>query len=276
MTVTVVSVLFLLTVSLSSSAHVLPLNMAEDSVDDSYEGCRSAMNTLVRSEYMKHDKNNTPGFAAAWKNALDQCPKDGLDKNQCAAIYLYTRNCSGNKDCSDLQFNKVTSNGKEKYKFGNFQFYTLHFFLTDAIKQLKRNRTGCVITYRRTRDTFQTDVLNQTVRFGFFTSSSLKKDLIKFGNTSCFEVKTCFGAAVEKYSAFPKKNEVLIPPYEVFRISSIEKNTWCKVVYKLKSVGKRSDLQCAKTNSSSAAGAPSLYLTVLLLIQYTVQYRYSI
>ncbi|XP_072533221.1 GPI-linked NAD(P)(+)--arginine ADP-ribosyltransferase 1-like [Salminus brasiliensis] len=267
MAVFVVSVLFLVTVFLTiwkSSADVLPLDMAEGSVDDSYDGCKDAMNALVMSNYFEYEKKNTPGFSNAWKVSLSKYVKAELGKYQSVAIYMYTREPVCRNDCSYSEFNTATRHLKEAYKSGHFQFYTLHFFLTDAIQQLKQNQTGCVTTYRKTKVTFQTDVLNQTVRFGSFTSSSLVKSLTGFGNKSCFEVFTCFGAAVEKYSAFSNEREVLIPPYEVFRITSIEENTWCEVVYILKSVGKRSDLRCAKTNSSSAAGAPSLYLSTLL------------
>ncbi|XP_072533220.1 NAD(P)(+)--arginine ADP-ribosyltransferase 1-like [Salminus brasiliensis] len=251
MKVSVVSMLLLLTVYLSirrCSADVLPLDMAKDSVDDAYDGCKDAMNKLVLSKYMEHEKKNTPGFAAAWKYALNKCSKDGLDKHQSAAIYLYTGNPEKNKNCSYREFNTATRNGKKAYKSGNFKFYTLFFFLTDAIQQLKQKQTGCLTTYRRTNVTFQTDVFNKTVRFGSFTSTSLNKASSRFGEKSCFQVYTCFGASVEKYSKFPHESEVLIPPYEVFRVTSIEKNKWCEVVYKLKSdKTTKSNLNCAKT-----------------------------
>ncbi|XP_072533222.1 NAD(P)(+)--arginine ADP-ribosyltransferase 1-like [Salminus brasiliensis] len=250
MTVSVVSVLFLLTVSLSaekSSADVLPLDMAKDSVDDAYDGCKDAMNKVVLSKYMEHEKKNTPGFSAAWNNALNKCSKDGLDKNQSAAIYLYTGNPEKNKNCSFREFNTATRNGKKAYKSENFKFYTLFFFLTDAVQQLNQKQNACLTTYRRTNVTFQTDVFNKTVRFGSFTSTSLNNDSVRFGNRSCFEIYTCFGASVQNYSKFQHESEVLIPPYEVFNVTSIEKKTWCEVVYKLNSSEtKRSDLNCAK------------------------------
>ncbi|XP_022540470.1 NAD(P)(+)--arginine ADP-ribosyltransferase 2-like [Astyanax mexicanus] len=263
MTVCVVGVLLLMTaVTLAASISIwkisameYPLDMAENSVDDSYEGCRDAMEKLVLSKYTKQERKKTPGFAAAWKIALNakKCSKEETFKKQCAAIYLYTGNPEINKNCSYIEFNAATRKGKAAYKSNSFQFYTLFFYLTDAVQQLKRKTKGCLTTYRRTNAKFPTNVRNKTIRFGSFTSTSLKEPPSRFGDKSCFEVETCFGADVTKYSKFPTESEVLVPPYEVFRVTKIKtkdkknKNLWCKVVYELKSIKKmRSDLKCAK------------------------------
>ncbi|XP_036429462.1 NAD(P)(+)--arginine ADP-ribosyltransferase 2-like [Colossoma macropomum] len=260
MTMSVATVLFLMTISFSirkSTGQVWPLDMAENSVDDSYEGCRDAMNRLVISKYIEDEKNNTPGFAAGWKKALNKCVKHGLGINQSAAIYMYTANPESMKNCSYTQFNKATRNGAADYQSGDFQFYTLHFFLTDAVQQLKKKQRSCVTTYRRTKDKFKTDVLNKKIRFGSFTSSSLKMNVTRFGEESCFQIKTCFGAAIEKFSKFPNEKEVLIPPYETFLVTAVKKkdkkkDLWCNVVYELKSAGKKSNLNCKKIPSGSA------------------------
>ncbi|XP_066535190.1 ecto-ADP-ribosyltransferase 5-like [Hoplias malabaricus] len=273
--------LFLLTTSLSEkkvSGQVFPLDMADNSVDDCYNGCREDMNKLVVSKYSEQEKKNTPGFSAAWESALIKCNKNGLGINQSAAIYMYTQEPQCRNDCSYTKFNIATSKGSEAYKSGDFQFYTLHFFLTDAIQQLKRKQKGCVTTFRRTRARFVTNVLNRKMRFGSFTSTSTNKNLIDFGEESCFKVKTCFGAAVDKYSAFPGEQEVLIPPYEVFLITAIKEknkqnNLWCNVVYELESVNTYSNLCCAKiTNSllgsqcSSSQGLVNSFFVTALLI----------
>ncbi|XP_036431180.1 NAD(P)(+)--arginine ADP-ribosyltransferase 2-like [Colossoma macropomum] len=266
-TMFVASVLFLMTISLSVKksirGEIQPLDMADNSVDDSYEGCKDAMYTLVMSKYMEHEQNATSSCSAAWNKALGNYIRNGLGVYQSTAISMYTENCIY------AQFNRVSRNGSAAYKSGDFQFYTLHFFLTDAIQQLKRNQTECVTTYRRTNIKFETGVLNKTVRFGSFTSSSLSKSLKEFGEESCFQIYTCFGAAVEKFSAFKNEKEVLIPPYETFLVTAIKKrhkqnNLWCKVVYELSSAGKRSNLQCIKNNNSSSAVLPSILIPVLL------------
>ncbi|XP_017580729.1 GPI-linked NAD(P)(+)--arginine ADP-ribosyltransferase 1-like [Pygocentrus nattereri] len=260
MTISVATVLFLMTISLSvrkSSGQALPLDMAENSVDDSFEGCKADMYKLVASKYTEQEINHTPGFSAAWQNALNNCNKVGLNVNQSAAIYMYTQAKSKNPDCSYKEFNNACRKEKAAYTSGDFKFYTLYFFLTEAVQQLKRQfsqRFFCVTSYRKTNITFTNVSLNQKIRFGSFASSSLNKTTIvnSFGEESCFKIKTCYGAKLKKYSALPHEQEVLIPPYEVFRITAIEKRDeknklWCKVVYELKSAGKRSDLKCIKT-----------------------------
>ncbi|XP_049336937.1 NAD(P)(+)--arginine ADP-ribosyltransferase 2-like [Astyanax mexicanus] len=230
---------------MESSAEEYRLDMAENSVDDYYEGCREDMNKLVRSKYIQNEKNNNPGFANAWKISLSEAKNGELGKYQSAAIYMYTREPNRGVDYSYNEFNKATRDGKQAYESGRFQFYTLFFYLTVAIQQLKPNPRECVTVYRRTDVNFQTDVIDHKIRFGAFTSTSHLQDLIYFGEESCFEVYTCYGADIEQYSAIPGEREVLIPPYEIFRVTAIQQNTWCKVVYELKSEGKRSNLNCA-------------------------------
>ncbi|XP_036429463.1 NAD(P)(+)--arginine ADP-ribosyltransferase 2-like [Colossoma macropomum] len=258
MTMSLVSVLFLMTISFcmrKSNGQVWPLDMAENSVDDSYEGCRDDMNKLVISEYIEYERKNTPGFAAGWKKALNNCKiLSILSINQCAAIYMYTADAENMKNCSYTQFNKATRNGAADYQSGDFQFYTLHFFLTDAVQELQKKQRVCFTTYRRTRVKFETDILNKKIRFGSFTSSSFNQHLTDFGNESCFQIYTCFGAAIENFSAYKIEKEVLIPPYETFLVTAIkekdkEKDLWCNVVYELKSAGKTSNLQCKKIKS---------------------------
>ncbi|XP_049336938.1 NAD(P)(+)--arginine ADP-ribosyltransferase 2-like [Astyanax mexicanus] len=253
MTLFVVSAPLLLIISVASvSAQNYPLGMAENSVDDDFVGCEKNMENTVVSKYIKLEKMNTPGFAAAWEKALNLCPKDVPNRNQCAAMYLYTGEKKGNS--SFKQFNAATHNGKEAYKSDKFQFYTLFFYLTDAVKQLKLKE--CLTVYRRTNYTYPTDVLNKEIRFGSFASTSLVEPPLHFGNKSCFEVETCFGANVTNNSRFSHEREVLIPPYEVFRVTKItkkdkqNKDLWCDVVYELKSTNyTKSDLNCAKVPS---------------------------
>ncbi|XP_051745770.1 ecto-ADP-ribosyltransferase 5-like, partial [Ctenopharyngodon idella] len=152
-------------------------------------------------------------------------------------------------------FNEAVRSGKQKYKAKTYEWYTLHFFLTRAIRKLKKIQNECVTTYRRTHSTYvKENVLNTEVRFGSFASSSFDQQVISgFGDKSCFEIYTCFGADLTEYSQHPKMQEVLIPPYETFKVKEIKEKTnknnlWCDTVYKLESFQERSDLRCAIVN----------------------------
>ncbi|XP_042558789.1 ATP-binding cassette sub-family B member 6-like [Clupea harengus] len=63
----------------------------------------------------------------------------------------------------------------------------------------------------------------------------------EMSNELCFEVRTCHGANVSKYSRYPEEKEVLIPPYETFKIKKVIKKgngqtvMNCDTVYQLES-----------------------------------------
>ncbi|XP_026159788.1 NAD(P)(+)--arginine ADP-ribosyltransferase 2-like [Mastacembelus armatus] len=225
---------------------VIPLNMAEDSVDDMYFGCSEEMMKKVEqlnSVQNKYDKE----FAGVWKRA-EQCASEkrikdeALTKEQLEAICAFTSNDIYGK------FNDAVRNDGKNYPFF-FHFPAFHFLLTSAIQSLNDNKT-CLTAYRRTNDIF-TGSKKQMIRFGSFASSSLNTTLTDFGNETCFQIKTCSGAYLKHYSVYPSEDEVLIPPYEVFKITKkiMGKNKIkglhdCKRVYILESAGGKSTLNC--------------------------------
>ncbi|XP_016322176.1 NAD(P)(+)--arginine ADP-ribosyltransferase 2-like [Sinocyclocheilus anshuiensis] len=224
-----------------------PLDMASNSVDDQYDGCREKMANLVKTKYLKKEIKNSIDFKIAWKKGEDfvKTQNDNLTKNHLIAIYVYS-----DSNVYKL-FNPETRSGKKKYKQMRYKWYSLHLLLTEAIQILKKTQKKCYSTFRGTKTEFNKRVLNKEVRFGSFASSSLdRKKAQVFGNVSCFEIYTCTGADVSKYSKLPHEKEVLIPPYEKFKVTAVktrkqQKDLWCDTVFTLKSSGKRSNLNCA-------------------------------
>ncbi|XP_051989031.1 NAD(P)(+)--arginine ADP-ribosyltransferase 2-like [Xyrauchen texanus] len=220
---------------------IYPLDMAPNSVDDKYDGCRKKMSNLVSTEFLEKEISGNSEFAKAWIEGEwnAKSPADNLTQNHSVAIFAYT----GKRVYAD--FNTATRRDKQKYKKRRFAWCSLHFLLTEAIQILRETQEKCKKTYRRNKVEFE-GVLNKEVRFGSFTSSTLdRKPKAIFGNVSCFEIETCEGAYVAKYSVHPEEKEVLIPPYEKFIITDIKKGSWCKTVYMLKSSGTASNLNCA-------------------------------
>ncbi|XP_065108673.1 T-cell ecto-ADP-ribosyltransferase 2-like [Paramisgurnus dabryanus] len=218
---------------------IYPLDMAVNSVDDQYVKCTKEMETLVWKKYLNNEIKTNKVFGEEWKKGeIKNYSKlqDNLTRNNSIAIFVYTGRAS-------KLFNPDVLFGKEKYLNGTFAWYSLHFFLTQAIQTLKI--TNCILTYRCTRDKFNETVLNKEIRFGFFASSSLDRKANVFGNESCFEINTCYGANVIQYSQHPLEKEVLIPPYEKFKVTDIKKTNWCKTVFVLESTGIESNLNCA-------------------------------
>uniref|UniRef100_A0A3Q3ISA1 NAD(P)(+)--arginine ADP-ribosyltransferase n=1 Tax=Monopterus albus TaxID=43700 RepID=A0A3Q3ISA1_MONAL len=206
------------------------------------------MMKLVQPEYFEKESKEFP--AKQWKAAkrcakrkLEQRTDPDLTELHLTAICLYTAN--------DVYgpFNKAVRKQGDEYT-SSFQFHSLHYLLASAI-QILNNKYTCRTTYRRTKFKFTGNV-NHKIRFGSFASSSLKTTLTRFGDESCFQIKTCLGAYLNNYSALNSyEEEVLIPPYEVFKITkiitednNIEGLSDCKVVYILKHEGVKSQLNC--------------------------------
>ncbi|XP_067221119.1 GPI-linked NAD(P)(+)--arginine ADP-ribosyltransferase 1-like isoform X1 [Chanodichthys erythropterus] len=224
-----------------------PLDMAPNSVDDQYKGCTKDMTNLVKTKYLQKETSDSKSkFSIAWKRAVNKnknkTPRDGLTTNHLNAIYVYT-----NPDFEIYKnFNNAVQKDKKQYKKEKYEWYSLHFLLTDAIQILKRTQNKCFLTFRGTNITFKKNVQNKKVRFGLFASSSLDRKVAEtFGSKSCFEIRTCEGAELTKYSKHSKEKEVLIPPYETFKVTAVKKNLWCETVFVLNSTGIRNDLNCA-------------------------------
>lgn len=242
----------------------LPLDMALDAVDDMYSGCDDKMDTIVKKHYLPNEKNTAgTNFTVAWREAEKYYNKmwkrkrgkrpspTSLGKEQIMSIYAYTLD---NPNVY-AEFNDAVRTQGPKYK-SSFQYHSLHFFLTDAIQKLNARRgkaERCVTVYRRVNSYFRRDVSNRIVRFGSFTSASMGwyPSASRFGDRSCFEISSCFGADVSLYSKLGEaEREVLVPPYEVFKVAKVKKRTEyksapCEVVYALRSMGVVSNLNCA-------------------------------
>lgn len=218
--------------------------MAPNSVDDKYEGCRDGMLGQVE-QLLKKEISAKRNFADTWEKYKDKTGNDDLTANHVKAIAVYS------DDKVYTSFNEATRTGKDNYINKKYGWYSLHFLLTDAIqilnKQQKEAKTNCITTYRGINRQFNENVVNREVRFGQIASSSTDREVAKvYGDEKfCFEVITCEGAEVSKYSKYSdNEREVLIPPYEKFKVTEVKKDDWCKTVFYLKSTGTHSNLNC--------------------------------
>ncbi|XP_024115852.1 T-cell ecto-ADP-ribosyltransferase 1-like [Oryzias melastigma] len=242
-----------------------PLDMADNSVDDTYDGCADKMLEKVKKEFLENEKNTNKNFSDAWNEAEmyykgEKIASSTLERDELAAIYVYTQAPTN----IYYELNKAVQKQGKEYKTG-FNYHSLHYFLTRAIQKLApkksftimcclKEKIKCHTSYRRTNVSFEQDVLNKSIRFGRFTSSSLhplkSKEGINLGDTygekSCFVIETCYGADISPYSwvkidsGKDTEAEILIPPYEEFKVTKIEtrekdKELPCEVVYTVKS-----------------------------------------
>lgn len=226
-----------------------PLDLATDSIDDMYDGCRSETASVIDlfGVFEWHfNRNFSFAWASAERNAKKPVHKH-LKEDHAIVLYMYTK-----MENIRHALNKAVKTGRHKYSTNGFKFHYFYFYLIDAIQVLRYNQTSCKTTYHRTWKQFDHNVINTSMRFGAFTWVASSKQSFDFnGNVSCFEIYSCFGADITYYSAINQKGQVLIPPYEVFKITDVLTNDpWCSVVYKLQSTKTpRRDLNC-KLNQS--------------------------
>lgn len=229
------------------------LDMAPNSVDDMFEGCKDQMKTVVHDEYLPNEKNANSKFRQAWNEAEEIYNANWkrnttMGKEQFVAVYLYS---FGRTDISN-DINTAVKTQQSNYTT-NFGYHTINFFLTDAVQSLNAQETDkerCFISYHRVDEYFSLNVLGKKIRFGSFTSATLRAYLRnnRRGNKSCFKISTCFGADISKFGK--REAEALIPPYEVFNVTQVkrrcdEPRLECEVVYELKSTHTLSNLNCA-------------------------------
>ncbi|NWY68366.1 NAR1 ribosyltransferase, partial [Erithacus rubecula] len=249
--------LALLAMTVATTAYeVKQLDMALDSFDDQYQGCVPAMKValpaLNHSEFQKN-----PLFAKVWPEAVTQwriwgSPVSPLSSSdQAIAIMAYTM------DGLYREFNKkVRVAGHSHSALLNFHFNTLHFLLTDALATLKdaQKEQKCLCVYRGMHKyKFKANV-GDIVRFGQFASSSLFQNVSdNFGETTVFKVWTCHGAYIENFSRAPKEKEVLIPPFEKFKVTKVIEGKE-NVQIHLDSIGTYSKYNCEWLTGEDSLG----------------------
>ncbi|XP_059724961.1 NAD(P)(+)--arginine ADP-ribosyltransferase 2-like [Haemorhous mexicanus] len=226
---------------------VVPLDMAQDSFDDQYRGCAPAIASALPALYSFEYQMN-PHFAQGWYHADAEWRKRGspvfplVSPWQAVAVMAYTMKYLYKEFNAAV---RVAGRSHEEYQ-NNFHFKTLHFLLTDALATLKHAQNKqCHRVFRGVRDVQFQAQRGQSVRFGQFTSTSLSKEIAqKYGTDTVFEVYTCHGVDIQAFSYDPRNREVLIPPFETFKVTKVTQNGK-KTRISLRSTGTFSKHSCA-------------------------------
>ncbi|XP_027563677.1 erythroblast NAD(P)(+)--arginine ADP-ribosyltransferase-like, partial [Neopelma chrysocephalum] len=227
---------------------VIPLDMAPNAFDDQYRGCREGMfkklPELNRTEFAPNSE-----FTQAWAYANAKWQKQKYKgslswKEQAIALLAYTLETDLYKD-----FNRaVPKAGRSHQQYLRyFPFKMMHFLLTTALQDLRDalSHPRCLHVFRGVRGIRFTAQPGDIVRFGHFASSSLsKKEAKKFGTDTLFELDTCHGAKIQDFSFIPEEQEVLIPPFETFSVTSVTRQG-AETHIQLSPLGKHSNYSCA-------------------------------
>ncbi|NWU87164.1 NRT2 ribosyltransferase, partial [Onychorhynchus coronatus] len=234
---------------LNSALREIELNMAPNSFDDQYSRCRikmaKALRALNRTEFATDS-----AYAEAWGKATKEWHKRSfvgsrLRPEQAIALIAYSMEQGG----LYVEFNKaVRSAGRSRQEYlRNFPFKVVHFLLTEALDDLRAEVTHprCLDVYRGIEGIRFTTESGRIIRFGQFASSSLLKNVSDdYGTDTTFEVHTCHGANIRNFSNDPKEEEVLIPPFETFNVTSVTRQE-AKTQIRLRSHGVYSKYNCA-------------------------------
>ncbi|XP_026160097.1 ecto-ADP-ribosyltransferase 4-like [Mastacembelus armatus] len=197
---------------------------------DSYDNCTSKA-TVVNDEALTQRWDSSSNFSPAWRDAEQKAIEPAhtyMKKHHSVAIYFVTHMLkSTNQDGATAE-----TTGKQLTE--TFESRSLFVSLSEAIQILKHSQVTCISTNYRTETLLNLISSKTHIRFSTFILGSDEWNFTK--NASCFEVYTCFGADVTYYSASKQNKQVLIPPYEVFKVTHIQTDTQrCKIIYKLKS-----------------------------------------
>ncbi|KPP56160.1 ecto-ADP-ribosyltransferase 5-like, partial [Scleropages formosus] len=224
----------------SSEGITVEFDMAPNSVDDSYGHCAKNMYEKVKYLLLA-EKMKDINFAKLWSIAEKHNIHTDQNLSRLHRIAIYTYTMGLIKPPFYKTLNNAVRNW-QSHTLASFPYKSEHFLLTDAIWMLKRvevrnKKPRCVTTYRGTSLIYKKAKIGREFRFGAFTSSSTSKTVAQaFGNKTCFIIRTCFGANITPYSAFKNVPEVLIPPYEKFKVTKVSSaneigSMFCDVTY---------------------------------------------
>ncbi|XP_064263208.1 erythroblast NAD(P)(+)--arginine ADP-ribosyltransferase-like isoform X2 [Passer domesticus] len=243
---------------------VIPLDMAQDSFDDQYQGCSPAMTAELPALH-SYEFHQNKKFAEAWARAKAKwqsrgSPTSPLSPEQATAIMTLTMG-----GLSDM-FNdavRVAGRSRQEYWY-NFHFKTLHFLLTDALATLRDAQKGqCLDVFLwmcgPRFDTQHGDI----VRFGQFMSSFLSKPSGQCSDLMLVELHTCHGVEIQFFTEHPGEGVVLIPPFETFKVTQVTRER-DKTQIQLRSTGTFSNYNCEWLRGGTIARA-SFHLGGLLL-----------
>ncbi|XP_014917221.1 ecto-ADP-ribosyltransferase 4 [Acinonyx jubatus] len=238
-------------------------DLAPNSFDDQYQGCsQQVMEKLSQGDYFTKEIETHRNYYRVWSNAyltwLNQekdLPKN-INITHAVAISVYTSNNSIRTDF--IRAMASATRTPRQYKH-SFHFKYLHYYLTSAIQLLRKeivrkNNSLCYEVHHEMKGINLEAYRGATIRFGQFLSTSLRKeDTQKSENQTLFTIFTCLGAPVEEVSV---KKEVLVPPYELFKVVNMSYNprgNWLQ----LQSAGNQSTYNCQLLKASSKKYNPA-------------------
>uniref|UniRef100_A0AC11DBI0 ADP-ribosyltransferase 4 (inactive) (Dombrock blood group) n=1 Tax=Ovis aries TaxID=9940 RepID=A0AC11DBI0_SHEEP len=228
----------------------IDFDLAPNSFDDQYRGCsQQVMEMLLQGDYFMEELESSKHYRKVWQqthfNWLNQeKPLPGnVTITHAVAVSVYLSD-----DRVHLDFSRAMASAAgspQQYKH-SFRFKYLHYFLTSAIQLLRkeivsRKDSLCYEVQHELKGVYLQAPVGAIVRFGQFLSTSpATEQAQRFGNQTLFTMLTCLGAPVQDFSL---KKEVLVPPYELFKVVNVSyhpRGNWLQLL----SNGNQSTYNC--------------------------------
>ncbi|NWW52846.1 NARE ribosyltransferase, partial [Pedionomus torquatus] len=239
------------------------LDMAPTTFDDQYWGCSSVMEKELE-ELNRTEFANNSVYAEAWTKAADEwrnrerhVPRPpGMRTEHAVAVLAYTLHGRFFQTFNAA----VREAGRSRREYlDKFHFKVVHFLLTQALSILRDAQPHrCHQVYRGVSGIRFTARRPDLIRFGQFTSTSLQnKSALHFGQDTFFSVYTCYGVPIRDFSSYPDEDEVLIPPYERFEVTSITKHGGRACIH-LQSRDTFSNYSCEWLKGDIPCGSPTI------------------
>ncbi|XP_064191021.1 T-cell ecto-ADP-ribosyltransferase 1-like isoform X1 [Anguilla rostrata] len=195
------------------------LDMSPNAVDDQFIGCRDDMLNRILGKGGLLEQEQTTN--ALLKERIERRCQEAIpngQKEHAQALKFYTHAKPG--EFLDAFRSALQSQGGNATAYQGFQFKALHFLLTDAL-QLQAPK-GCATVYHVSKHTFQARV-GEKVRFGMFISaySEYEDELLPESAGTVFSITSCAAVDVDTSACYPDEVDLLIPPFEEFRVLNV-------------------------------------------------------
>ncbi|XP_072892373.1 erythroblast NAD(P)(+)--arginine ADP-ribosyltransferase-like [Hemitrygon akajei] len=188
---------------------------------------QSEKSDMLAIEYLAKERKINETLDNAWKEAVNKRKTDprlskvpvprGLKEEHVVAIIAYTLETPFYS-----QFNAALRlyGANDMVYAVRFPFKSFQYLLSTALERLREDLgKPPQPTYRRMEIRSKGKV-GSRMKFGYFASSSRSKEYKEFGNKTIFTIFSQYGVQIQNYSVSHHEEEILIPPYEVFKITS--------------------------------------------------------
>ncbi|XP_072131654.1 ecto-ADP-ribosyltransferase 5-like [Mobula birostris] len=192
------------------------LDMAGDSAGYVFEQTDQSDELAIRC--LQEELSRCGRLRRVWRNARrrNELEKvDGLRPEHLMAVNAYTQHDFYETFNRALRMYGVN----DSIYATHFRFKCYHYLLSVALEKLRGSvSSSCRETFRGMKSRV-VGGNGSEMRFGYFASSSAHYRIAEnFGVATVFTIRSQYGVPIQNFSDFPEEEEVLIPPYEIFRI----------------------------------------------------------